>query len=119
MSRRIALRPRMEAPDKKPGRIKRCIVRDDEDLQMYLGHEIYQSGSESLVYCDSGETRWFCHDDIICHIKRGVESCLDNTKISEERRQFNYHQMNALTVAQQHQFDQFIDPKELSPGLSK
>jgi len=111
---RIKLRPRSEAPAQN-SRIKRLIVQ--YELNKYLGHEVYNNGTASLVYCDSGETRYFDPDDIVCHIKRGIESCHHNTKISQERRQFNYDQMNALIVAQLHQFDDFIDPKQLSAGL--
>lgn len=111
MSRRL----RTREPEVKNERIKRVVVR--YELKKYLGHEVHYSDSnESLVYCDTGEVAWFTNEDVLMVLNRGIDSCLQNTKIEPERRKFNFKQMNALKVAGEQKFTNFLNPKKLSIG---
>ena len=62
---------------------------------------------------------WFTNDDVLMVLNRGIDSCLQNTKVEPERRKFNFKQMNALKVAGEQKFTSFLNPKKLSIGQSE
>ena len=74
---------------------------------------------KSLVYCDFGEVAWLTSDDVLMVLNRGIDSCLQNTKITPERRVFNFKQMRAIKDAGEHNFTDWLNPKKLSIGQSE
>jgi len=87
------------------------------DGNIYLGFELHSSDrKQCLVYLDNGECDWFTISELR-NVHRTVESAYSNTKISEERRHFNFLQMKCLEeVLGVSNPPAYLNPAKLSIG---